>query len=99
MEMQEERRIAADIRKCPIQFLAEMAESDNPMMRGSVALNPYTDKKLLIKLSTDSDPDVRYFTAASSYVPVPLLWLLKNDENPNVRWRAELTLRKLGVIR
>ncbi len=99
MEMQDVSLVAAEVRKCPKQFLAEMAESENPMMRMSVALNPHTDKKLLIKLSTDSDPDVRYFTAASSYVPVPLLWLLKNDENPNVRWRAELTLRKLGVIR
>ena len=99
MEMQEMSPVAAEVRKCPMQFLAEMAESENPMMRMSVALNPHTDKKLLVKLSTDSDPDVRYFTAASTYVPVPLLWLLKNDENPNVRWRAEVTLRKLGVIR
>lgn len=99
MEMQKENFVMADGRKCPLQFLAEMAESENPMMRMSVALNPHTDRKLLIKLSTDSDPNVRYFTAASSYVPVSLLWLLKNDENPNVSWRAEVTLRKLGVIR
>lgn len=99
MEMQEDRLIMAEGRKCPLKFLAEMAESENPMMRMSAALNPHTDKTMLEKLCCDENPDVRYITASSTYLPVHLLWKLKNDENPHVRWRAEVTLVKLGIIR
>ncbi|MDX2106381.1 MAG: hypothetical protein SFY67_08265 [Candidatus Melainabacteria bacterium] len=89
----------ANGRVCPNKFLADMAESENPYVRMSAALNPHTDKTLLEKLCCDESPDVRYITASSTYLPVHLLWKLKNDENPHVRWRAEVTLVKLGVIR
>lgn len=89
----------SESRKCPIQFLSELAESENVYVRMMVAVNPQTDKAVLEKLSVDYDPDVRYMSASSSYLPVHLLWKLKNDDNLNVRWRAELTLRRLGVIR
>lgn len=89
----------ADARKCPMQILSEMAESDNAHVRMVVALNPQTDKTVLAKLCSDQNADVRYMLASSSYLPVFLLWKLRNDENPHVQWRAELTLRKLGVVK
>jgi len=102
MERQENQKMqatVADSRKCPLQILAEMAESDNPLLRMSAALNPYTNKVLLKKLCSDVDPNVRYLAASSSYLPIEWLWQLKNDDDANVRWRAEVTLVKLGIIR
>lgn len=78
-------------------MLERLAHHPAPCVRAAVAENLNTPWATVYALSHDLHPDVRYSIAENHQAPLASLALLAEDENPYVAFRANTTLKRLGV--
>ena len=69
----------------PLNMLLELAEHDEPMVRGAVVWNPSTPPNLLAQLASDPSEDVRFRVAMNDATGSDLLTQLAKDSNDSVR--------------
>jgi len=81
----------------PRAVLVELADHENPGIRGAAASNPSTPPPVLQQLARDRDARVRWGVAVNPQATAELLERLAEDQDPDVSQAARRTLAHVSA--
>jgi hypothetical protein len=87
----------AENRHTSSETLEKLADKNISEVRSALADNAHTPTQVIETLASDENPDVRYILAENPNTPKEILDKLTVDDNPYVSFRAQRTLRRMGI--